>query len=735
MNTNDEIFDADLEQYARHLEEIYHGYTMPASVNWPDLRARFAQATRPGPGSLTIRLEQDQLLLDRYRIVGQVGRGGFASVYRAEDLQYRSRLVALKEMSQNGLNPEELAEDIESFQREAQMLASLQHPHLPRIYDHFETDGHWYLVMDFIEGETLEAYFQRQTKRRLAEKAVLEIGLQLCSVLEYLHTRRPPIIFRDLKPDNIMRTASGHLYLIDFGIARHFKPGQIKDTIPFGSPGYAAPEQYGKTQTTQRSDIYSLGVLLHHLLCGHDPAERPFLLPPLRLSGLPGVADLVTRMTQLDAALRPASIGEVQAMLRRLATADGTSLRALAPIRQGGGEILTGKRSGIREGAGSRQEQVFASERSEDRRSMVPVRRPSRRAFVIGGLAASAAALVGAGGAIFTLGLRRTATLAPPLEILTRIPHPGGTFQPTPEATFAAPQRQLIYRGHTTRVEAVAWSPRGDLVASADTNFSFQVWHANTGTQVAAMKLTGVAGLSWTPDGKYILAVDTVGDDGSVRAWNPLTDQVAFTYPVDRDGAWSVACSSDGQLIGVGSYDGVHVLNTANGSVVFQDLTPQYAQAHRVAWSGDGSVFAWVMNNGYQEAKIWQRGMQTDTVYRQGSSPGSSSVGISHDGTLLAVGLESGRIYLWNTHEHRLVLTYIGHLDIVTAIQWSPDGTYVASASADSQVRVWNPLSGETLTTYRGHLAGVNSLSWSPDSTRIASGGDDFSVQIWKALP
>src|SRR5438128_11181862 len=127
--------------------------------------------------------------------------------------------------------------------------------------------------MEFIEGETLEEYLNKASRGYLPLIEALDIGMQLCTVLDYLHTRFPPIIFRDLKPANIMRTANGHLYLIDFGIARHFKPGQSRDTMALGSPGYAAPEQYGRAQTTPRADIYSLGVMLQQLLTGNNPTQ------------------------------------------------------------------------------------------------------------------------------------------------------------------------------------------------------------------------------------------------------------------------------------------------------------------------------------------------------------------------------------------------------------------------------------------------------------------------------
>src|SRR6266700_3284006 len=213
---------------------------------------------------------REPLLKERYRVLVPVGQGGFGAVYKVEDTWSGNRLLAMKEINLSVLTTQEALEATNAFNREVSLLSNLTHPNLPRIYDHFTDREHWYLVMDFIEGETLEQYLDRKLNGCLPLAEVLAIGIQLCTVLNYLHTREPAIIFRDLKPANVMRTPSGHLYLIDFGIARHFKPGQTADTIALGSPGYAAREQYSKaqTQTTPRSDIYSLGATLHQLLTG-----------------------------------------------------------------------------------------------------------------------------------------------------------------------------------------------------------------------------------------------------------------------------------------------------------------------------------------------------------------------------------------------------------------------------------------------------------------------------------
>ncbi len=274
------------------------------------------------PGT-TIELSLTNILIkQRYRIVKRLGSGGFGAVYQAEDVDLGNRLVAVKEMSAGGmLATQELQEAAEAFHREAILLAGLSHPSLPRIHDHFSEGGHSYLVMEFINGETLERRLERSPNKHLSVKESLQVAIKLCEVLEYLHTRQPPIIFRDLKPGNVMITPDENVFLIDFGIARIFKPGQQKDTMAFGSPGYAAPEQYGKAQTTPRSDIFSLGALLHHMLTGIDPSDTPFRFTPLTMPRPSGLGTFIGQMVSLDEYRRPPSMGIVKRELERLAAA------------------------------------------------------------------------------------------------------------------------------------------------------------------------------------------------------------------------------------------------------------------------------------------------------------------------------------------------------------------------------------------------------------------------------
>ncbi len=260
------------------------------------------------------------LLAGRYQLLSCIGQGGMGAVYKAADTKFNSRPVAIKEMSSAGLPPARLQETEAAFEREAHLLADLLHPNLPRIYEHFAENDRSYLVMDFIEGQTLEEHLAKVGGGPLPVEQVVKWAIQLCDVLSYLHSHQPPIVFRDLKPANVMIGDSGHIYLIDFGIARIFKPGKQHDTVALGSPGYAAPEQYGKAQSTPRSDIYSLGALLHYLLTGADPSEQPFFFRPasqVNPAVNPALEALLKQMLEMDSDRRPASAQEVLQGLER----------------------------------------------------------------------------------------------------------------------------------------------------------------------------------------------------------------------------------------------------------------------------------------------------------------------------------------------------------------------------------------------------------------------------------
>ncbi|HEY6541651.1 MAG TPA: serine/threonine-protein kinase, partial [Ktedonobacteraceae bacterium] len=263
-------------------------------------------------------LARDFLLAQRYRIIGLIGQGGFAQVYKAKDISHKNRLVAIKRISLRGLSTREMIEATDTFNREIMYLSQLRHESLPRMYEHFTDTDHWYIVMEYIQGETLEDQLKSTRRGRFSIRKVIEIGHALCKVLNYLHDQQQSIIFRDLKPANVMITRKGRLYLIDFGIARQYRPQQRKDTTPLGSPGYAAPEQYGKAQTTIQTDVYGLGATLQTLLTGKEPLELLMSGGPSNYSVPKKLQALITQMLEREPGKRPRSIEEVRWSLQQL---------------------------------------------------------------------------------------------------------------------------------------------------------------------------------------------------------------------------------------------------------------------------------------------------------------------------------------------------------------------------------------------------------------------------------
>lgn len=266
-------------------------------------------------------LEIGSIIDGKYKILNKIGQGGMSVVYLAMN-ERANKQWAIKEVRKDGVKDYEVVR--QGLIAETDILKRLNHPHLPSIIDVIDRDDTFLIVMDYIEGKALDHWLKKEGAQ--PQDRVVEWAKQICDVLGYLHSRKPPIIYRDLKPANIMLKPDGNIMIIDFGTAREFKETSIEDTSCLGTQGYAAPEQYGgHGQTDARTDIYTLGATMYHLLTGHNPSLPPYEMYPIRRwnpSLSSGLEEIVIKCTQRNPNDRYQSCAELMYALEHYGELD-----------------------------------------------------------------------------------------------------------------------------------------------------------------------------------------------------------------------------------------------------------------------------------------------------------------------------------------------------------------------------------------------------------------------------
>ncbi len=660
---------------------------------------------------------QEETLRERYQLRATLGHGGYSVVYRARDLE-SGRDVAIKRVTLLGLSAEETIEATDTFNRELNLLDALHHPQVPRLYDHFSDRDHWYLVLEYLEGTTLETYLNARTGqgKPVQLEEGLAIGSQLCVVLEYLHTRQPPVIFRDLKPGNIIRSPQGKLSLIDFGIARYYRKGQERDTRNLGSPGYASPEQYGSAQTTPQSDLYSLGALLHALLSGQDPAEQPRGqgLVPLHLEDSAAgskLAELTRRLLAPEPRQRPANVGEVagelEAIRQLLQRLDASRIwQPPEPV-----QLLSpdGQQQQVQQFQRQFQAQILARKNA------------TRRKFIKRGLFGIASVAVGS--TVIGYGLPGLYSL------LSNDGHFGRRFYNNPGSGAFGPPTEGNY------VSQIAWSPNGQQAALISNNSSLNIVLGPGGGKNITFGGPSPSVLAWAPDSRSI----ALGfEDGSIMLMdmNPRAF-LAYNGPVGP--VENIAWSPNGSFIASADpQELVRICQADDGSLVARYTGTSINTAPLLTWSPDSTRLviqtsasaAQNMQNSQPMLQVWS--VQAGTLYTFANTATAMLVATwSPDGTRIAT-VDQDTLYLWDASNGNYITSYqvrnTPYLTLFTIdLVWSPDSNYIALDTGYSTLQVWD-LQNHSSVLASIRLDVTRTMIWLPNG-RIAMLDDNLKTE------
>jgi eukaryotic-like serine/threonine-protein kinase len=674
-----------------------------------------------------------------YRLLRQLGIGGFASVYQGQHVRISTQHAAIKILHLSDV-------DVQQFQQEAETTAALVHPNIIRLFD-FDIANtppfHEmpFLVIDYAPGGSLRTRHPQGTQLSLS--TIVEYIKVLASALQFAHDRN--IVHRDIKPDNILIGAQGELRLSDFGIAVLSQTGRTTMNPAYGTDGtpfYMAPEQcLGKPE--KASDQYALAIMAYEWLCGHPPFTEGTAIniqfqhafepvPPLRQK-LPQLPEVIEQVIFTALAKEPRQrydgmLAFAQALERACAQpqtmqAKGDSLPGHQSIitQTGTSELyawpcghmnraaahfclICGKPASL-----STQAKVQASHTHlhSERQESQPPRQARYLRRALGAELASAA------------------------EEISSLNASGSQSQITPIKVQIPSLGTLLFRytGHSDPVWSLAWSSDGRRIASASDRI-VQVWNADGDGRSFIYKghSDSVYSVAWSPDEKRIASAS---DDTTVQVWNADGSGKPFIHKGHCDTVWSVAWSRDRKCIASASDDKtVHVWN-ADGSgrpFIYR------GHSHRVlsvAWSPDGKRIASVSDD--KTAQVWNADGSKCLLIYKGHSDSVKSVVWSPDGMRIASASGDKTVQVWNIDGSGQPFIYKGHSDSVNAVAWSPDGRYIASASDDETVQVWNADGSGQPFIYEGHSKRVRSVAWSPDGRCLASASKDKTVQIWSA--
>jgi serine/threonine protein kinase len=620
-------------------------------------------------------LADGSILHDRYRIDGQLGKGGMGAVYLAFDMTLQIK-VALKENL--NVNPESERQ----FKREATLLATLRHPHLPRVTDHFILEGRQYLVMDYIEGEDLHT---RQAHQPATVEEVLRWGDSLCDALQYLHTREPSIIHRDIKPANIKLPPDGNVVLVDFGIAKIYG-GQTTTGARGLTPGFSPPEQYGGSRTTAASDQYALAATLYSLLVGRPPADS--------------IERIMKKQDLIPARQRnPAVPAAVDAALTRALALDPddrfTDMLAFKAALHGMGSAPTIRADAL----------------------PLPAKRRSMGMWIAGAVVGGLL-LAGGGAAILfsgVLGASRPTSIPTSASLVALLPSAtqASSTTPSPDASNT-PEPQASPTPEPTQISGplIGGGGRIAFVSDRADGHTLQIWIMDPDGSNPVQFTFGPGDKTqprWSPDGQRLLyvapaGVDSLGNKLGLDIWAINADGTGLTNltssPGDDTGpAWS----PDGSKIAFAS----NRINNLNQVFTMDagclpppgactpgkphNLSAGYAVESFPAWAPDGATIAVSASINGAPGRIFMRSPSGGDPTRfdpRDKLIGAENLAWSPDGQLLAfawIQPTMNEVWLARLADRGAspirLTNSLGNKDPV----FSPDGLYIAFTSTRDQ--------------------------------------------------